>query len=72
MSGAAQATVEVSALAEPGYGRIMLASEGREIPDAAIARVAELADRSGPATPACTCSRSRACTGSRSASPTRA
>ena len=34
--------------AEPGYARIMLASEGREIPDAAIARVAELADRSGP------------------------
>jgi nucleotide-binding universal stress UspA family protein len=37
--------------AEPGYARIMLASEGREIPDAAIARVAELADRSGPTQP---------------------
>jgi len=51
VNGAAQATqasAEVSAPAEPGYARIMLASEGREIPDAAIARVAELADRSGP------------------------
>jgi nucleotide-binding universal stress UspA family protein len=41
------ATVDVSTLAEPGYARIMLASEGREIPDAAIERVVELADRSG-------------------------
>jgi nucleotide-binding universal stress UspA family protein len=33
---------------DPGFARILLATEGREIPDAAIARVAELADRSGP------------------------
>lgn len=32
---------------EPGYGRILLASEGRAISDAAIARVVELADRQG-------------------------
>jgi nucleotide-binding universal stress UspA family protein len=36
------------AMAEPGYARILLASEGREIPDAAIAQVVALADRSGP------------------------
>jgi nucleotide-binding universal stress UspA family protein len=41
----------VSAPAEPGYQRILLASEGRVIPDAAIARVVELADRSGPTRP---------------------
>ncbi len=51
MSAVAQAEVDVSGMAEPGYGRILLASEGREIPDAAIARVAELADRSGPTHP---------------------
>ncbi|MGA2452546.1 MAG: universal stress protein [Solirubrobacteraceae bacterium] len=51
MSSAARAAVEVSTVAEPGFGRIMLASEGREIPDTAIARVAELADRSGPTNP---------------------
>jgi nucleotide-binding universal stress UspA family protein len=33
---------------DPGFGRILLASEGREITDAAIAQVAEIADRSGP------------------------
>ncbi len=32
---------------DPGYARILLATEGRAIPDAAIARVAELADSSG-------------------------
>jgi nucleotide-binding universal stress UspA family protein len=32
---------------DPGFARILLATEGREIPDAAIARVAELADPSG-------------------------
>lgn len=31
----------------PGYARILLASEGRAIPDAAIARVTELADPAG-------------------------
>lgn len=33
---------------EPGYARMLLATEGRAIPDAAIARIVELADRSGP------------------------
>ncbi len=33
---------------DPGFERILLATEGRAIPDAAIARVAELIDRSGP------------------------
>ena len=32
---------------DPGFARILLATEGREISDAAIARVAELADSSG-------------------------
>jgi nucleotide-binding universal stress UspA family protein len=32
---------------DPGFARILLATEGRAIPDAAIARVAELADPSG-------------------------
>jgi nucleotide-binding universal stress UspA family protein len=36
---------------DPGFERILLATEGRVIPDAAIARVAELADRSGPTPP---------------------
>jgi nucleotide-binding universal stress UspA family protein len=36
---------------DPGFARILLATEGRAIPDAAIARVAELADRSGPTDP---------------------
>jgi hypothetical protein len=45
------AGADTASSAEPGYARLMLASEGREIPDAAIARVAELADRSGPARP---------------------
>lgn len=50
MSAAVQAPgAETGTRSEPGYARILLASEGREIPDAAIARVAELADRSGPA-----------------------
>lgn len=31
--------------ADPGFARILLATEGREIPEAAIARVVELADR---------------------------
>ncbi|MGP0103305.1 MAG: universal stress protein [Solirubrobacteraceae bacterium] len=55
MSGAAHAAVDVGGNAsrsvEPGYARILLATEGRAIPDAAIARVAELADRSGPTRP---------------------
>ena len=37
--------------ADPGYARILLATEGREIPDAAIERIAELADRSGETPP---------------------
>jgi nucleotide-binding universal stress UspA family protein len=32
---------------DPGFARILLATEGRAIPDAAIERVAELADRAG-------------------------
>jgi nucleotide-binding universal stress UspA family protein len=32
---------------DPGFARILLATEGRKIPDSAIARVAELADRTG-------------------------
>lgn len=54
MSGTAAASTQAPAASnpspasEPGFARIMLASEGREIPDAAITRVAELADRSGP------------------------
>jgi nucleotide-binding universal stress UspA family protein len=32
---------------DPGYSRILLATEGRAITDVAIARVAELADESG-------------------------
>ena len=36
---------------DPGFARILLATEGRAIPDAAIARVSELADRSGPTPP---------------------
>jgi nucleotide-binding universal stress UspA family protein len=53
VSATAQAEVEmaVGRLAEPGYARILLASEGRAITDAAIARVVELADRSGPVQP---------------------
>ncbi len=50
MSAALQARARTSAAerpGEPGYGRILLASEGRPIPDAAIARVAQLADRQG-------------------------
>jgi nucleotide-binding universal stress UspA family protein len=48
----AEVDVDASApAAEPGYARILLATEGRAIPDAAIARVVELADRSGPAGP---------------------
>ncbi len=44
--------VEVSGpAAEPGFARILLATEGRAIPDAAIARIVELADRSGPTDP---------------------
>jgi nucleotide-binding universal stress UspA family protein len=57
VSATAQAVVDVSGTVnpdpdrDPGYGRILLASEGREITDAAIDRVAELADRSGPTHP---------------------
>jgi nucleotide-binding universal stress UspA family protein len=47
----ADTDVGVSETAEPGFARILLATEGRAIPDAAIARVAELADRSGPTEP---------------------
>jgi nucleotide-binding universal stress UspA family protein len=32
---------------DPGYSRVLLATEGRAIPDTAIARVAELTDASG-------------------------
>ncbi len=55
MSATAQAAVEMSDDAsrsgEPGFARILLATEGRAIPDAAIARVAELADREGATEP---------------------
>jgi nucleotide-binding universal stress UspA family protein len=55
VSAATQETLaqaqEAGVASEPGYARILLASEGREIPDAAIARVAELADRAGDANP---------------------
>jgi nucleotide-binding universal stress UspA family protein len=51
VSATAQAAVDVNRVADPGYGRILLASEGRAITDAAIARVLELADRSGPTHP---------------------
>ena len=48
----AEVDVDVSGPAtEPGCGRILLATEGRAIPDAAIARIVELADRSGPTAP---------------------
>jgi nucleotide-binding universal stress UspA family protein len=43
---AAAAAVTISEQ-DPGYSRILLATEGRAISDAAIARVAELADDSG-------------------------
>jgi nucleotide-binding universal stress UspA family protein len=43
---AAAAAVTISE-EDPGYSRILLATEGRPIPDTAIARVAELADESG-------------------------
>jgi nucleotide-binding universal stress UspA family protein len=43
---AAAAAVEISDQ-DPGYSCILLATEGRAIPDGAIARVAELADSSG-------------------------
>ena len=36
---------------DPGYARILLATEGREISEEAIERVAELADRSAPTGP---------------------
>ena len=42
---AAPAPVTVREL-DPGFARILLATEGRAIPDAAIARVADLADSS--------------------------
>ncbi len=45
MTAAAPAPVMVREQ-DPGFGRILLATEGRAIPDAAIARVAELADSS--------------------------
>jgi nucleotide-binding universal stress UspA family protein len=43
MSAAAAAPVMVQER-DPGFARILLATEGRAIPDAAIARVADLAD----------------------------
>ncbi len=43
MSAAAAAVEPSSERPDPGFGRILLATEGRPIPDAAIARVAELA-----------------------------
>jgi nucleotide-binding universal stress UspA family protein len=57
MSAAAPAELEEvdvdvsTPAAEPGYARILLATEGRAIPDSAIARIVELADRSGPTAP---------------------
>jgi nucleotide-binding universal stress UspA family protein len=55
VSASAQATIDVSGdasrAAEPGYARILLATEGRAITDAAIARVVELADREGSVEP---------------------
>jgi len=45
---AAVAEPHSDAAADPGFARILLATEGRPIPDAAIARVVELADSSGP------------------------
>jgi nucleotide-binding universal stress UspA family protein len=45
VSSAAQAAT--AAERDPGFARILLATEGRAIPDAAIARVAELADPAG-------------------------
>jgi nucleotide-binding universal stress UspA family protein len=43
---AATAAVKLSER-DPGYSRVLLATEGRAIPDTAIARVAELTDASG-------------------------
>jgi nucleotide-binding universal stress UspA family protein len=43
---AAPAPVMVRTEQDPGFARILLATEGRAIPDAAIARVADLADSS--------------------------
>lgn len=43
---AAPTPVMVRAEQDPGFARILLATEGRAIPDAAIARVADLADSS--------------------------
>ncbi|HSZ05469.1 MAG TPA: universal stress protein [Solirubrobacteraceae bacterium] len=51
MSAAAAPAVVGAGTAESVFDRILLASEGREIPDSAIARVVELADRSAPASP---------------------
>lgn len=48
---AAPAAVMPEERQDPGYARILLATEGRPISDAAIARVAELVDRSGSADP---------------------
>jgi nucleotide-binding universal stress UspA family protein len=48
---AAPAVTHGETTRDPGYARILLATEGRAIPDAAIERVAELADRSGPTPP---------------------
>jgi len=50
MSAVAPAEVTVEQRG-PGFAHILLATEGRAIPEAAIARVAELADRSGPGRP---------------------
>jgi nucleotide-binding universal stress UspA family protein len=43
---AAPAPVMVRSEQDPGFARILLATEGRVIPDAAIARVTDLADSS--------------------------
>lgn len=43
---AAQAPVMVRSEQDPGFARILLATEGRAIPDAVIARVADLTDSS--------------------------
>jgi nucleotide-binding universal stress UspA family protein len=48
---ATQAAVRAPERVQSGFGRILLASEGRAIPNSAIARVVELADRSGPIQP---------------------
>jgi nucleotide-binding universal stress UspA family protein len=51
MTAAAKTDNAAERPAEPGFERILLASEGRPIGDAVIARVVELCDRAGPNRP---------------------